>query len=44
MPMENMQVYMLKADPALRMRLQQFVEATHDQEFRRKVIYHMVRH
>jgi hypothetical protein len=26
------------------MRLQQFVEATQDREFRRKVIYHMVRH
>jgi hypothetical protein len=44
MPMENMQVYMLKADPAIRTRLQQFVEATQDQEFRRKVIYHMIRH
>ena len=44
MPMEDMRVYMLKADPAIRTRLQQFVEATQDQEFRRKVIYHMVRH
>ena len=44
MPVENMRVYMLKADPEIRTRLQQFVEATQDQEFRRKVIYHMVRH
>jgi hypothetical protein len=44
MPMEDMRVYMLKADPGIRTRLQQFVEATQDQEFRRKVIYHMVRH
>jgi hypothetical protein len=43
-PVENMRVYMLKADPAIRTRLQQFVEATQDREFRRKVIYHMVRH
>jgi hypothetical protein len=44
MAIDTMCVYMLKADPALRMRLQQFVEATQDREFRRKVIYHMVRH
>ncbi|MBN2393814.1 MAG: hypothetical protein JXR84_23985 [Anaerolineae bacterium] len=44
MPVEDMRVYMLKADPAIRTRLQQFVEAAQDQEFRRKVIYHMVRH
>ncbi len=44
MPVENMRVYMLKADPEIRTRLQRFVEATQDREFRRKVIYHMVRH
>lgn len=44
MPMDTMQIYMLKDDPALRSRLKQFVEAAQDREFRRKVIYHMVRH
>ncbi|MEJ5310299.1 MAG: hypothetical protein WHX52_11035 [Anaerolineae bacterium] len=44
MPVENMRVYMLKADPEIRARLQRFAEATQDREFRRKVIYHMVRH
>ncbi len=41
---DKMVVYMLKPDPALRTRLEQFIEATRDREFRRKVIYHMVRH
>jgi hypothetical protein len=41
--MDKMLVYMLKPDPTLRARLEQFIEATKDREFRRKVIYHMVR-
>jgi len=43
MPVDDMRVYMLKANPATRTLLQQFVKATQDREFRRKVIYHMVR-
>jgi len=40
---DQMRVYILRSDPVLRTRLQQFIEATQDREFRRKVIYHMVR-
>lgn len=43
-PMDAMQVYTLKSDPEIRTRLQRFIAATQEREFRRKVIYHMVRH
>ncbi len=39
----DMTVYALRADPGLRIRLEQFIKATRDREFRRKAIYHLIR-
>ncbi len=40
----NMAVYKLGNDPTIQARLAQFIEAMRDHGFRRKVIYHIVRH
>jgi hypothetical protein len=41
--LDTLTVYILHHDTALRTRLAAFIKATQDREFRRKVIYHMVR-
>jgi hypothetical protein len=42
-PMGPMPVYTLNPDSNLHVRLEKFIEATKDREFRRKAIYHLVR-
>lgn len=39
----SMLVYVLKPNTELREKVQKFVEATNDREFRRKVVYHLIR-